>query len=131
MTPPQTENVGEKVPVKRGRVDSLTIYEITDYELDVLEAGSPSSVFLNFAVALICLAIGGVYSMLTATYKTTTAYLIALLITIVGFIIGGILIFLWYRSNHSITAIVKRIKARVPPDPDCTTGSSDDADQAG
>lgn len=124
MTPVQTENVGEKVPIRRGRVDSLTIYEITDYELDILAAGSPSSIFLNFAIALLSLAGAGIYSLLTATYTSDTTKTVAILITIVGFALGLVLVALWLRSNKSISAIVCRIKARVPTESQDQSNSS-------
>jgi hypothetical protein len=130
MTPIQTENVGEKVSIRRGRVDSLTIFEITDYELDILAAGSPSSIYLNFSVALFSLAIAGIFSILTATFKTNTAYFIALLITILGFIIGFLLLILWHRSNQSISKIVTRIKARVLEPAENQTSPNEESGQS-
>ena len=51
---PGEKYTGEKaVQIKRGRVDSLSLYEITDNELDILTAGSPSSLYLNFAIFLL------------------------------------------------------------------------------
>ncbi len=43
--------------IRRARIDNLTIYEISDAELNILERGSPDSIYLNVAIALISSAI--------------------------------------------------------------------------
>jgi len=39
-----------KLRVRRGRVESVDLYEIKDTELDELEKGTPAELQLNFAV---------------------------------------------------------------------------------
>ena len=112
----QAEGPTEKQPkIRRGRVDSLSLYEITDYELDVLTTGSPSSIFLNFAIFLISVA----SSFLVALLSTTIAnrvFTVFVVVTVLGFIIGIVLIGLWARNRKSMSEIIRRIKARIPPD---------------
>ena len=36
--------------IRRARFDRLTIYEVSESELEVLARGSPDSIYLNFAV---------------------------------------------------------------------------------
>jgi hypothetical protein len=116
MSPEKTESFGEKSPtIKHGRVDSLTIYEITDYELDTLAAGSPSSIYLNFAIFLFSICGSGILALLTATFQSVLAQTVAVVLTILGGVIGLLLLLLWRRSHTSITTIVKRIRDRVPP----------------
>ena len=115
MSPQPTESVGEKAPtIRRGRVDSLTIYEITDHELDVLAAGSPSSIYLNFSVALLSVFASSVLALVTATFISTATQTVAILLAIVCGIAGLLLLVLWKRSHRSIAGIVKRIQDRCP-----------------
>jgi hypothetical protein len=117
----ETENSGEKQPaIRRGRVDSLTIYEITDYELGVLAAGSPASIYLNFSILLLSVAVAGLLALLTATFSWPIAREAAILLTIVGAIGGVFLLLLWRHSHASTGGIVKRIRDRVPPGDDGT-----------
>ena len=60
-------STGQNEPtILRGKVDSLSLYEITDFELDVLEKGSPNSIYLNFSIFL--LSVG--FSFLAALFST-------------------------------------------------------------
>ena len=123
----QTESFGEKQPtIRRGRVDSLTIYEITDYELDVLAAGSPSSLYLNFAIFLLSVAASGLLALLTATFSSSVAQLVAIVLTVVGALVGALLLLLWRRSHASIGEIAKRIRARIPPQEDAASAEVGD-----
>lgn len=38
------------VKVRRGKVESVDLYEIKDSELDILEQGTPATLQLNFAI---------------------------------------------------------------------------------
>ena len=51
MNPKKEDNIDD-VKIKRGKVDSLSLYEVTDSELQVLEEGGQDNLFLNFAVFL-------------------------------------------------------------------------------
>lgn len=111
----KTENIGEKNPViKRGRVDSLNIYEITDYELDILEKGSPSSLYLNFAIFLLSTAFSCIFSLGSASFSNETVKVIFIVISVVGILMGMFLLMLWQRSRTSVSFIVKKIKQRIP-----------------
>ncbi|MCI6593402.1 MAG: hypothetical protein MSH65_12260 [Spirochaetia bacterium] len=39
---------GDTINVNRGKIESITIYEVYESELEVFESGAPSSIFLNF-----------------------------------------------------------------------------------
>ncbi|MEW6066788.1 MAG: phage holin family protein [Nitrospirota bacterium] len=113
----QAESTGEKQPkIRRGRVDSLTLYEITDYELDILATGSPSSIYLNFAIFFISIAISFLIALSTATIASDRIFTIFVVIVVIGFISGGVLFCLWLRNRKSISTIIKRIKQRIPPE---------------
>jgi len=101
----------EKVKVKRYKFDSLTIYEISESELDTIEKGSPSSIYLNFAIFLLSIAVSFLASLLTNDYTSKLkTFIVFILITIIGFIAGGFLIILWLRTKSDFDQIIKKIK---------------------
>ena len=57
------------VKVRRGKVESVDLYEIKDSELDVLEQGTPATLQLNFAIFLFSTA----FTPLCRVYHTCRA----------------------------------------------------------
>lgn len=100
-------------PIRVGRVDSLTLYEVTDHELDQLEQGSPSSLQLNFACALLPLGASFWVSLKTSPVTGNT-YTIFVVITVVSLIFGLFLLISWWKNRNSVSAVIKKIKERVP-----------------
>ncbi len=112
----QSESPPEKQPkIRRGRVDSLSLYEITDYELNVLATGSPSSIFLNFAIFSLSVASSFLAALLSTTI-TDRVFTVFVLVVVIFFISGIVLLSLWARDRKSMSEIIRRIKARIPPD---------------
>lgn len=110
----QQEYSGEKpVTIMRGRVDSLTLYEVTDYEVDLLEKGSPNSIYLNFSIFLISLGTSFLVALLTTDIQSVKLFTIFVVITVLGLVVGIFLLILWYRTRTSMSAVVRRIRGRV------------------
>lgn len=99
--------------IKRARVDSLNLYEVTDGELELIEKGSPSSIYLNFAVALLSMAVSFLIALLTAKIESLHVFCIFIIICASGFIFGIILFVLWYRNRNDFVQTIKRIKDRL------------------
>lgn len=109
------QHSGEKtVRVRRGKVDSLTLYEITDYELETLAIGSPSSLHLNFAIFFLSLATSFLIALLTTTITSTKSFAVFVVITVVGFAAGFVLLGLWHFSHRSTKSIIRQIRDRMP-----------------
>jgi Na+/melibiose symporter-like transporter len=109
------EHSGEKsVRIKRGKVDSLSLYEITDYELDVLEKGSPGSIYLNFGIFLLSTSLSLLVALLTTEIKSDRVFTVFTVIVVLGVIGGSVLLFLWYSSKETVSVIIKKIKDRIP-----------------
>src|ERR1700761_5382364 len=93
----QAEQSGEKQPrILRGRVDSFALYEITDEELSVLEAGSPSSLQLNFSIFCISMGTSFLLALLTSTVSDRV-FTVFVILTVAGFLLGSLLFILWFR----------------------------------
>ena len=102
--------------VRRGRVESVDLYEIKDSELDLLEKGSPADLQLNFAIFLLSTAFASFCSLITATFESQTIKIAFIVITVAGVIVGAYLILAWYRNHTSQRSLCKRIRERIPPD---------------
>lgn len=101
----------------RGPLDSISLYEITDYELDILEEGSPSSTFLNFAIGFASVAVSFLVTLLTAKIESIYLFTVFVVISVVGFVAALVLFVLWRKRRSRIKDLVKKIKARVPTVP--------------
>ena len=110
------EDSSEKAPrIRRGRVDSFALFEITEQELDVLEKGSPSALQLNFSIALLSIAVSFLISLMTQTLDSKT-YTVFVVVTVVGLVVGMYLMLVWARHRTSVSDTVKRIRGRLPGD---------------
>jgi hypothetical protein len=119
---------GEKpLRVRRGRVDSLDLFEIKDSELDALERG-PADFQLAFATFLLSLAFSAICTLATTTtFVSENVKIIFLIVPVVGILMGVYLLASWFRARRSVSAICKRIRERIPPDiptrsPEAPTG---------
>jgi hypothetical protein len=113
----QHEEFGEKAPrIRRGRVDSLSLYEVTESELDLLENGSPASNYLNFAIALLSVGISFMTTIFSATFESDRVFYVFVIVATVSTIIGLILMRLWWSSAESVGAVVKHIRSRLKDD---------------
>jgi len=111
---PQNESSTEAgLRITRGKVDSLTLYEITDAELDQLEQGSPATLQLNFAIALISVGISFWISLATTTISDTKTFCVFVIITAVSLLVGIICGVLWYRNRSSVSTLLKKIRQRA------------------
>lgn len=114
---PENESSGDSSPrIRKGRVDSLTLYEITESELDGLEQGSPASLHLNFAIFFISIALSFLVVLLTTTIPSIRTYCFFVIVVVVGFAAGGVLGVLWLKERKSASVLVQRIRRRVPPE---------------
>lgn len=102
------------INVTRGKYDSITLYEITDYELDTLKKGSPTSIYLNFSIFLLSTAISFLITLITGSYQSTSIeFVIFTIICVVGFIVGIILLILWFRNKSDMKDLCDKIENRV------------------
>jgi len=102
------------IKIVRAKIDSLSVFEITDSELKTLERGSPSSIYLNFAILLITSGISFFISLVSIDIQSVKLFSAFLVFTLVGGIGGSILLFLWYRERGEVSEVIKTIQERVP-----------------
>src|SRR5437016_4512905 len=108
---------GEKpLRVRRGRVDSVDLYEIKEHELDLFERGSPADLQLNFAIFLLSVAFTGICTLATATFANDDFHLFFMVVSVVGILLGAYLLIAWFRNRVSLKVVCKTIRARIPAD---------------
>jgi hypothetical protein len=102
--------------IHRVRLDKLTIFEITESELDALEQGSPESLFLNLAVGVISIAISFSISLATTQIESVKTYSFFVIITVVGYLAGLTFGLLWWQSRRSLKSVAREIRRRRAPE---------------
>lgn len=115
-TKPKNEKpLDENQPViKRGRVDSLNIFEIREDELNTIEKGSTTSLYLNFSIFLLSIAASFLIALLTSDFKDKLfTFTIFCVVTAVGFAIGIILLVMWFREKDEFKEVIKTIRQRI------------------
>jgi len=110
---------GEKEPtIQRGRVGSLSLYEITEYEFEVLQQPSQSSTLLNFAIFFWSVAISFHVALKTTKVDSDRTFAVLVLVTIVGYaagtVMGGISLIAWLRNRSKRKDVIKRVRDRIP-----------------
>ena len=107
----------EFVPtIRRARLQRLTIYEVEESELGILERGSLDSIFLNVAIALLAMSVSLSATLLTAQFTSDRAWILFLVITVVGYVAGVIMLLVWWRGRISVSACARNIRQRLPTD---------------
>ena len=124
----QAEQTGDKsFRIRRGKVDSLSLYEITDHELDILERGSPASLYLNFGIFLLSLSASFLIALLTTTVESQRTFTVFVVVTVIGGLAGVVLMSLWWRTRQSASTVIAQIRSRIPDEsnPEGTGGRQD------
>lgn len=112
---PKENSVQEFLPeIRRGRFQRLTIFEISESELEILEAESPGSVYLNFAIGLLSVAISLSISLVSSTIASNKVFIVFVIVCVVSYIAGFLLLWLWYRYYKSISRVADQIRKRLP-----------------
>jgi hypothetical protein len=102
--------------VRRARIERLNIYEISETELQILERGSPDSLFLNFAIFLLSSALSFLVALLTTEISSARIFNVFAIITTVAGVSGVVLLALWAWHRRSTTTIFEQIRRRMPPE---------------
>lgn len=120
MSPPPPDsanpNDGYTLQIRRGRVESVDLYEIKDSELDQLEKGTQGDLHSTSATFLISSAISCGIALGTADFhspKVETFFMLMTLLGTIGGIYQGIL---WWRSKSAVKKLCVKIKDRIAPD---------------
>jgi hypothetical protein len=107
--------------VNRCSVDSITLYEITEQELELLEQGSPSSTLLNFAIFAWSVGFAFLTTLLTVKLTDKPIFIVFVVLTALGIFSGVVLLVVWARMAKSTSGVVIKIKSRAVVTPDASS----------
>lgn len=102
--------------IHRVPYDKLTLYEITESELEALERGSPDSLLLNFAIFAFSAAISFSTTLSSTDIKSDRTFSVFVIVTVVGYLAASILFSLWWFSRRSVGAVASAIRNRATPE---------------
>ena len=100
----------EKIRLAQG---IFKLFDVTEDELDKMESGSDESIYLNFSIFSFSTASSFLIVLLTVHEMAMTFFFIFCCVTIMGFFIGTLLIFLWLRARKQSKKIFQRIRNRL------------------
>lgn len=108
-----TEHKGPKI--KLGKYDSLVLYEVSESELSIIERGSPNSTYLNFAIFSSSVGLSFLATLLTFDFsdKPNRTYIVFVVITVIGILLGLLLLVIWFRTKNQFDEVIKKIKGRM------------------
>ena len=112
---PQQNEQGEKIKVRRRKIGSVTIYDVTETELTILEKGTDASVWLNFFIATVSIGSSFLVSLLTAKWGDSFSWIqvVFICLTIIMFITATICFVFWRRGRGQHKETIKTIKERT------------------
>lgn len=114
LMPPTSQDAGEKpLRIRRGRVESVDLYEIKDSELELFRRGSPADLQLNFAIFLFSIAFSSIAALETATFANKDVKTAFVVVVVVGLLLGAYLIISWLRNRTSLAATCDCIRERI------------------
>lgn len=96
-------------------LDTLTIFHITEAELDALERGSPESIFLNLAVCVVSIAISFTIALLTTKIDSVYTFCFFLIVTFGSYISAVTFGLLCWQSRRPLKSVAHEIRRRRPP----------------
>lgn len=107
------ENASGGTTVRKYVVDELVIYEVKESELDQLERGSQSDLYLEFAIACVSTFFSFLIAICTVNFPANTnTEVIFVCVDVIMAIAGTLFIFLWYRQRKEKSKVIEAIKKR-------------------
>lgn len=101
--------------IHRVPLDQLTIFEITEAELDALERGSPESLYLNLSIAVSSIAVSFSIALGTTEIQSIKTFCFFVIVTVVGYLAAVTFGLLWWHSRRSLRTVAKEIRRRRTP----------------
>jgi hypothetical protein len=102
-----------QVNINRARLGSLTLYDVTEDELDMLQNGPSNGIWLNMACALIPVSVTLTATLMTVNILSTRTFIVFVIVTVLTGLTGIIAAIVWYSGRRSYTSIIiTRVKSR-------------------
>lgn len=111
--PTVSENSTGGTTVRKYVVDEVVIYEVKESELDELERGSQSDLYLEFSIACVSTFISFLIALFTVDFpENTNTEVIFVCVDVIMAIAGAIFGSLWIRQRKNKFKVIESIKKR-------------------
>lgn len=104
--------IGDPI-IKRARLGSVNIYEVSESELELLKNGSSNSLFLNFAIFLLSSALTLLVSLFTVDIINQITLIIFIILLIIFTIASVLLLLLWNQERKKFKKEIYKITDRM------------------
>jgi len=94
---------------------TLTVFAITQAELDALERGSPESLYLNLAVGVSSAAVSFSVALATTKIESIRTFCFFVNVTVIGYLAAITFGLLWWQARRSLKTVAQEIRQRRIP----------------
>lgn len=101
--------------IVRAPLKELTIYDVSEAELEAIERGGPESLLLNFGILFLTTAISFTVTLATTDIKSVYLYIGFFVVTVVSYAAALVIGSLWLRSLKTRESVIACIRGRRPP----------------
>jgi hypothetical protein len=113
MVPTPYDSDDKPLRIRRGRVESVDLYEIKDSELELFRKGSPADLQLNFAIFILSTAFTAIAALYTAKFSNNNVHTTFIVVAVIGIMLGIYLLISWAMNRTSLTKTCDRIRERI------------------
>lgn len=102
--------------IRRARYDRLTIFEVSEAELELLARGSLDPTYLDLSIFLLSVAVSLTLSLVTSAPAPAAVFTVLVALTVIGCSGGLLLLLLWWRERSAVSRCLDAIRRRLPPE---------------
>jgi hypothetical protein len=96
------------------KTHKVIVYFVNETELNVLERGSTSSLYLTFGLSLFSIFCSFLIVLLSTPIKSDRIFDVFVIITSISFVSSVILLVLWRKTDDEKTSVIRCIRERFP-----------------
>ncbi len=126
MSPENNTGSSPLPEIRRAPLGQLTSYEISESELEALEKGSQDSIYLNFAIFLLSIAISFTVTLIVSPISSLFIFMAFMNLSVIGYLGGVFLLLLWYKNQKSAIKVADNIRKRLPSQDENVAPESED-----
>ena len=99
--------------IKRGKIPTLIIFEITENELEQLGRGGRNSIILTFSIFFLSIVLECIVSLTTGVFEGTAVRTYYIIVASVSLSLSLFLLSIWLINQIKIYHLLKKIKERA------------------
>ena len=102
------------IPIREGKLESIRIYQVTEEELDLLEKGNVTPLYLSLCIASFSIAISSTWAFFNISEDLSIdKQVIITAVMLVCYLSSGVSLYIWSISKRQRNQIISKIKRRM------------------